>query len=94
MIECKPESESAMHTATLRSLGGSVSLTLPKQLLKALSLQSGSEVQIALERDKLIVSARKRPKYTLEQLLAQCEGKKFRIDREWDRAAPVGKEVI
>lgn len=83
-----------MHTATLRSLGGSVSLTLPKQLLKALSLQSGSEVQIALDRDKLIVSAKKRPKYTLEQLLAQCEGKKFRIDKEWDRAAPVGKEVI
>lgn len=83
-----------MHTATLRSLGGSVALTLPKQLLKALSLQSGSEVQIALDRDKLIVSARKRPKYTLEQLLAQCEGKKFRIDKQWDRAAPVGKEVI
>ncbi len=82
-----------MHTATLRSLGGSVALTLPKQLLKALGLQSGSEV-IALDRDKLIVSPGKRPKYTLHQLLAQCEGKKFRIDKEWERAAPVGKEVI
>ena len=83
-----------MHTATLRSLGGSVSLTLPKQFLKALSLQSGSEVQIALDRDKLVISAKKRPKYTLEQLLAQCEGKKFRVDKEWDRAGPVGKEVM
>lgn len=83
-----------MHSATLRSLGGSVALTLPKQLLKALSLESGSAVDITLERGKLIVSPKKRPKYTLDELLAQCEGKKFRIDKVWDQAAPVGKEVI
>ena len=83
-----------MHSATLRSLGGSVALTLPKQLLKALSLESGSAVDITLERGKLIVSPKKRPKYTLDELLAQCEGKKFRIDKTWDQAAPVGKEVI
>lgn len=83
-----------MHSATLRSLGGSVALTLPKQLLKALSLESGSAVDITLERGKLIVSPKKRPKYTLDELLAQCEGKKFRIDKAWDQAAPVGKEVI
>ena len=83
-----------MHSATLRSLGGSVALTLPKQLLKSLGLESGSEVEIALDRGKLVVSPKKRPTYTLDELLARCEGKRFRIDTEWERAGPVGKEAI
>ncbi len=48
----------------------------------------------ALKRALAVLSPRKRPKYNLNQLLAQCEGKKFRIDKAWNRAAPVGKEVI
>lgn len=83
-----------MHSATLRSLGGSVALTLPKQLLKSLGLQSGSEVDIVLDRGKLVVSPKKKPVYTLEELLARCEGKQFRVDAEWERAGAVGKEAL
>lgn len=48
----------------------------------------------ARKRALAVVSPQKRSKYTLKQLLAQCKGKKFRIDKAWNRAAPVGKEVI
>lgn len=32
------------------------------------------------------------PKYTLDELLAQCEGDRFTIDKEWDRMPAVGRE--
>ncbi len=31
-------------------------------------------------------------KYTLDELLAQCEGDRFTIDKEWDRMPAVGRE--
>lgn len=33
-----------MHTATLRAMGGSVSVTLPRQMLRTLSLAAGASV--------------------------------------------------
>ena len=83
-----------MSQATLRVLGGSVALTIPKKLLESIGLGAGDRVSVAADRGRIVVEPVKRPKYRLADLLAQCKGKRFVMDREWDEAPPVGPEVI
>lgn len=89
-----------MHTTNLRKVGGSVMLAIPPALLDILQLQPGVKVGIAVESGRLIVEARPRPRYTLNELLAQCNPKARRSkqgskqDREWLDSKPVGGELI
>lgn len=82
-----------MATATLRTLGGSIALTIPKKLLEAVGAQSGTSVEIEVRNGRLIVTPAKRPRYALSELLAQCAGKTFKADKEWLEAPAVGKEA-
>lgn len=86
-----------MTTVTLRPLGGSVVMAVPKQILAMLHLSAGSEVEISVENDRLIVQAKTTPRYTLAELLAQCNDENMAItdeDRTWLDAAPIGKEAL
>ncbi len=64
-----------MHTTNLRKVGGSVMLAVPSPLLDLLRLRPGAKVGLAVERGRLIVQAQQRPRYTLDQLLAECDSK-------------------
>jgi len=57
---------------------------------------SRRKVGIAVENGRLVVEPQRRPRYTLDQLLAQCDSKAARIieEREWLDAKPVGGELI
>lgn len=85
-----------MHTTNLRKVGGSVMLAIPPALLDILQLRPGVKVGIAIESGRLVVEAHQRPRYTLDELLAQCNPKAARTkeDREWLRNKPVGAELI
>ena len=85
-----------MHTTSLRKVGGSVMLTVPPALLDILQLQPGARVGIAVDRGRLIVEPRLRRRYTLDELLAQCDPKarRSKIEREWLDSKPVGGELI
>ena len=89
-----------MHTTSLRKVGGSVMLAVPPALLNILQLQPGAKVGVAVESGRLIVEARPRPRYTLAELLAQCDPKARRSkqgskrEREWLNSRPVGRELI
>jgi antitoxin ChpS len=93
-----------MHTTNLRKVGGSVMLAVPPALLDVLQLQPGVKVGIAVERGRLIVQPRARPRYTLDELLAQCRPKarnskratkrRSKQDREWLNGKPAGAELI
>jgi antitoxin ChpS len=85
-----------MHTTNLRKVGGSVMLAVPPALLDILQLQPGAKVGIALERGRLIVEPKPRRRYTLHELLAQCNPKARRSkeEREWLNSKPVGGELI
>jgi antitoxin ChpS len=61
-----------MHTTNLRKVGGSVMLAVPPALLNILQLESGAKVGIVVESGRLVVQPRTRPRYTLNELLAQC----------------------
>ena len=85
-----------MHTTSLRKVGGSVMLTVPPSVLEALHLKVGAEVELKVSEDKLVVEPRKRPKYTMKELLDQCD---FSLpiseeEQEWLDVRPVGRELL
>jgi antitoxin ChpS len=88
--------EVAMHTTNLRKVGGSVMLAVPPALLDILHLQPGAKVAIAVESGRLIVEPQKRPHYTLDELLAQCDPTAAHTteERTWLADPPVGGELI
>jgi antitoxin ChpS len=85
-----------MHTTTLRKVGGSVMLAVPPALLDILRLRPGAQVGITIESGRLVVEPQPRPRYTLDELLAQCHPKAARAkeDREWLEDGPVGAEIL
>jgi antitoxin ChpS len=85
-----------MHTTSLRKVGGSVMLAVPPALLDVLSLRPGAKVDLAVECGRLMVEPHPRPRYTLDELLAQCNprARRGKQEREWLAGKPVGRELI
>jgi antitoxin ChpS len=90
-----------MHTTNLRKVGGSVMLAVPPALLDILHLQPGATVGIAVEKGRIVVEPQKRQRYTLKELLAQCDPKASRArgrskkeQQEWLDSRPAGGELI
>lgn len=71
-------------------------LAVPPALLDALDLSVGTKVDIGVEDDRIVVCKKLKPRYTLEELLAQCE-ETIPIDdedRQWLDSKPVGREIL
>ena len=85
-----------MHTINLRNVGGSIMLAVPPALLDILHLHPGAKVGIAIESGRLVVEPQQRRRYTLDELLAQCDPKAPRAkkEQEWLDSKPVGGELI
>ena len=85
-----------MHTTNLRKVGGSVMLAVPPALLDILHLQPGAKVGLAVESGRLVVEPRPGRRYTLDELLAQCNPKARRTkeEKEWLDSKRVGGEPI
>lgn len=85
-----------MSNATLRAVGGSVVVALPKPSLERLSLRAGSRVRVAVDRGKVTLTPIATPRHTLAQLLAKCDftKKASREERAWESAKPVGREIL
>jgi antitoxin ChpS len=85
-----------MHTTSLRKVGGSVMLAVPPALLDILRLRPGAKVGIAVESGRLVVAPQRRPRYTLDELLAQCNPKAARSkeEREWLGNRTTGGELL
>ncbi|THT98416.1 antitoxin [Lampropedia puyangensis] len=85
-----------MHTTNLRKVGGSVMVAVPPALLDILDLTVGTTVGLAVDNGRLIMEPTKRPSYTLEQLLAQCDStaELTRDDSDWLNSSRVGEEIL
>jgi antitoxin ChpS len=81
-----------MHTATLRAVGGSVSVTLPRQMLRTLGLAAGASVAVTVE-DGCLVLAPTRPRHTLAELLAGMKPGDMPTAKGWADDKPVGREA-
>ena len=85
-----------MHTTNLRKVGGSVMLAVPPAMLDQLRLKAGATVGLAVDGDRLILKPQKRPRYTLDKLLAKSDYPQPLTpeEREWLDAPPVGRELL
>ena len=85
-----------MHITNLRKVGGSVMLAVPPAVLEMLHLQAGATVGLVVDDGRLIVQPQPRRRYTLDELLAQCDpaAEPEQEDREWLDAQPAGRELL
>ncbi len=86
-----------MATVTLRSLGGSVVMVVPKKILSLVDLKAGSRVRIGIENGRVVIEPRAKPHYTLAELLAKSPRNALKLSREdraWLSGGPVGKEAL
>jgi antitoxin ChpS len=84
-----------MHTTNLRKVGGSVMLAVPPAILDLLHLEAGATVGLAVDGERLVVLPQPKPRYTLDELLAQCDSKAEITgeDRAWLDLGSVGREL-
>lgn len=85
-----------MHTTYLRRVGGSVMLAVPPALLNILRLGPGAKVGMAVESGHLVIHPQKRCRYSLDELLAQCDprSRRSKEELEWLSDKQVGGELI
>jgi antitoxin ChpS len=85
-----------MLTSTLRNVGGSVMMAIPKSVLEGLGLAANTKVALSVDHGRLIVEARPKPKYTLAELLAQCDPAAPASEEEqaWESMKPTGRETL
>jgi antitoxin ChpS len=88
------------HPARLRKVGGSIMVAIPPAVLEELKLKADTDVSLSVKAGQLVINPRqrprKRPRYTLDELLAQCRPSRRRTkeEREWLSSPPVGRELI
>ena len=86
-----------MHHTSLRKVGGSVMLTIPRTLSDQLELEAGARVDLAISDGRLVVEPARKPKYTLAELLAASDYAEVTPsdeDRAWIDAPATGREIL
>ena len=85
-----------MLTTTLRKVGGSIMMVVPPAVLDMMHLKAGAKVALAVDGERLIVESPRKPRYTLEELLAECDrgASVSDEDREWRNSSPAGRELL
>ncbi len=87
-----------MATAKLRHVGGSTVVAIPPALLKQLKLAADARVTVSVEKDQLVIRPEARPRYSLAQLMGQCDLtvplRRSKAERAFMDAPRAGKEEI
>lgn len=80
----------------LKKAGGSLTTTIPAPARNLLNLSEGQEMAVSVEGNRLVFEAEKRPSYTLDELIAQCDfdAPYSEEERVWLDEAPVGRELL
>jgi antitoxin ChpS len=71
-------------------------LAIPKSVLDALDLAPDASVGISIKAGTLVIDPKRRRRYSLDDLLAQCNppARLSRDDRDWVKGPPAGRELI
>ncbi len=87
-----------MHSAKLRTVGGSTMVAIPPAVLEALNLASKSEVSISIEGNKLVITPKVRckPHLSYAERMAMCDPNApiSPTEQEWIDAPRMGREEI
>jgi antitoxin MazE len=76
---------------TLHRWGNSVGLRLPKPMLEQLGLAEGSQVDVKVEGDRLVIERHRSERLTLQDVLKGFTPEDRQGEVDW--GPPVGKEV-
>jgi antitoxin ChpS len=70
-------------------------MAVPKRILDLVQLQAGSQVNIDVQHGQLIISPVRKKRYTLAELVAQCDPSLplLKEEQEWLDAPAVGLEI-
>ncbi len=71
-------------------------MAIPKAMLEGLGLAANVKVSLSLDHGRLVVEPQPKPRYTLAELLAQCDpaAPEDPEERLWDNLPPVGSEIF
>ncbi len=82
----------------VEEVNGIVMLVVPRDIVDRLHLSTGSEVEVALQDETLLVGqSSRRSRYRLDDLLDQSDPAAFeRTEEDWEflNSPPVGRELI
>ncbi|MCY4070744.1 MAG: AbrB/MazE/SpoVT family DNA-binding domain-containing protein [Chloroflexi bacterium] len=71
--------------------GNSRAIRIPKEMALEIGLDFESKIELVLEKGELRIIPVKKPRYTLEELVAGITPENKH--EEWDTGPPVGKEI-
>lgn len=80
----------------IQQWGNSAAIRLPAAILKQMRLKVGSTLSLDTVGESLVLKpVRAKPKYTLEELIAQCdlEAPEPKELADWNAMRPVGREA-
>ena len=79
-----------MRTRILK-WGNSLALRIPKPFAAEMGLEKDGEVELTVEKGRLVIEPPAAPSYTLEELLAEVRPSNLHGEIDW--GPPVGKEI-
>ncbi len=79
-------------TTKIQKWGNSLAIRIPKSFAETTQIREGSEIKLSLEQDKIIVTKKEKPKYTLKDLVSKINERN--IHKEISFGSPVGKELL
>jgi antitoxin MazE len=76
----------------VRKWGNSLAIRIPKAFAQAVGLEQGGEVELSVEKGRVVVVPCAVPSYNLDELLAGIRPSNLHEETDWGPA--VGKEVV
>jgi antitoxin MazE len=77
----------------IQKWGNSLAVRIPKSFAVQTQIEQDSVVDLSLVNGEIVVKPQKdKPKYTLEQLLAEITDENIHPETDWGN--PVGKEIF
>jgi antitoxin MazE len=78
--------------STIQKWGNSLAVRIPAALASQLDVKPGTPVEITLQNGSIVVTPRKRPKYSLKEMLKSMKPGDFHGEIDW--GPDVGREVL
>lgn len=75
----------------IQKWGNSLALRIPKPFAAEMGLEKDGEVELSVEKGRLVIEPPSAPSYTLEELLAEVRPSNLHGEIDW--GPPVGKEI-
>ncbi|MEC4882609.1 MAG: AbrB/MazE/SpoVT family DNA-binding domain-containing protein [Scytonema sp. PMC 1070.18] len=78
-------------TTSITKWGNSLAVRIPRALAEQVQIQEGTEVTFSISDNSIVITPKKRKKYTLDELLEGMTPEKFHF--EIDTGVAMGNEI-